>query len=175
MAKSPSEYSKMFPTFWSGTTGKALRGDAEAQVIQHYLIDNQHTNMWGLYHLPKAYITIDTGHSAKVINRVFKKLTELGFSYYDEESEYVFVVEMAHMQVGVLRNGDKRIESANRFYRDIHDIPFLGMFYDRYAEELAIVEDRSGFEGACKGLLSPMEGTMLMMMLMMMLLLLVVI
>jgi hypothetical protein len=157
MAKSPSEFSKMYPTFWSGKTGKALRGDAEAQVIQHYLIDNQHTNMWGLYYLPKPYINHDTGHSDKIIKRVLQKLEELGFAYYDDETEYVFVVEMAHMQVGELKNGDKRIGSANRFYRDVHDNPFLGMFYDRYAEELAISEDRRGLEGASKGLTRGLE------------------
>jgi hypothetical protein len=147
MAKSPSEFSKMYPTFWSGKTGKALRGDAEAQVIQHYLIDNAHSNMWGLYHLPKAYIIHDTGHSEKVINRALKKLAELSFAYYDEDTEYVFVVEMAHIQVGPLKEKDNRIASANKYYQAMPDNPFLGAFYDRYASELSMHPLRRGSEG----------------------------
>jgi hypothetical protein len=116
MGKSPTDFSKMYHTFWSGKTGKALRGDGEAQALQHYLIDNAHSNMWGLYHLPKAYITFDTGHSQKVVNRVLKRLEEVEFAYYDEQTEYVFVVEMAHIQVGELKEKDnRRVQTASEF------------------------------------------------------------
>ena len=158
MAKSPTEFSKMYHTFWSGKTGKALRGDGEAQAIQHYLIDNAQSNMWGLYYLPKVYITYDTGHRLKTINRVFKKLSDLNFSYYDEETEYIFVVEMCHIQVGTLKRAteekkaDLRISSANKFYEAVPNNPFIEAFYKRYKEELCLSSISRPLEGAYKGL-----------------------
>lgn len=156
MAKSPTEFSRMYPTRWTGKTGKALKGDAEAQALQGYLVDGPHSNMWGLYYLPKAYITHDTGHSPRVIDRVFKKLAELDFAYYDEATEYVFVVKMAEIQVGELKEKDNRRISANTFYKNVAENPFLGAFYDRYANLLCLTTLRRGSEGGSKGVMDPL-------------------
>ncbi len=121
-----------------------MRGKLESQVIAHYLVNNPHTNMWGLYYLPKSFISYEIGQKTSVVDKTLKYLAEIGFAYYDDETEYVFVVEMAHWQVGEMRNNDGRISNNNKFYEKVDRNPFLGMFYDRYVDELQLNCDRRG-------------------------------
>ena len=146
MSKGQTEYSKMHHTFFTGKTGKAMRGKMASQVVAGYLIYNPHTNMWGVYYLPKSLIAYELGHSEAIIDKALKHLMEIGFCYYDNETEYVFVVEMAHWQVGELRGGDSRISMVNKTYTKMVDNPFLGMFYDRYKDELQLTCERRGHE-----------------------------
>jgi hypothetical protein len=87
------------------------------------------------------------GQPTKFIDKGLKDLAEVGFAFYDDDTEYIFVVEMAHWQVGELRGGDKRISTVNKYYASMIKNPFLGMFYDRYEDELSLTTPRRGYDG----------------------------
>lgn len=138
MAAYLSEYSRMSKSAWISSTGRALRGKTEAQVLYAYLVYNTHANMFGLYYLPKTFISYELGQTTKFIDNGLKELAKVGFAYYDNKTEYVFVVEMAHWQVGEMHGGDRRITTANKYYASLMTNPFLGMFYNRYQDELSL-------------------------------------
>jgi hypothetical protein len=169
-----SDYSKIYDSLYTGETGRAIRGCWQAQVLMPYLIRNPHANQYGLYYLPMSYIIHDLGHPAHEMRKGLERLEQEGFAYYDDTTEYVFVVEMCHVQTGRLnahgeKGPDKRIKGANRFYAEVQKNPFLGMFYDRYADDLCLTipkrdhpspsSSSPSSEGGFKGASSPLEGS----------------
>lgn len=129
------DYGKVSPQFWTGKTGKALRGNAEAQVVALYLMTSPHANMIGVYHLPMLYLAHETGLSPEDAQKGMDACIEHGFCAYDAEAEMVFVVEMAAHQVGeTLKGGDKRGAGIARLYRAISCRPLAVSFFERYGE-----------------------------------------
>jgi len=95
------DYAKIAPQFWIGPTGKKIRKlGSQAQVVAMYLMSSPHATMIGLYHLPIAYISADTGSPFEGACKAVKSLIEVGFCGYDEEAEVVWVYEMARFQIG---------------------------------------------------------------------------
>lgn len=123
-------YRSINPSFWSGKTGKAIRGNPEAQVLALYLITNQHTNMQGVYHLPVAYICADTGLSQQGALKGLDRLFEGGFCEYFHEQEVVFVYKMLVYQTGNLKKNDNRAISVRNFYNEFEE----GHIKQRFAE-----------------------------------------
>jgi hypothetical protein len=73
-------YARVLPTFWTGSTGKALRDlGRDAQVVAMYLITSPHSNMAGLYHLPLPYLAHDVGMTIEGASKVLRSLFEVGF------------------------------------------------------------------------------------------------
>jgi hypothetical protein len=148
------------PQFWTGETGKRLREyGATVQMIACYLMTSPHSHMCGLYYIPLQYISYETGQPLKAIKGALATLQNEQFAYYDEGTEYVFVKEMSHWQLGPMKNGDKRQSGIEKWYRELPANPFLGVFFDRYQEELQLSTKRefgrSPSQGASVGLLSP--------------------
>jgi hypothetical protein len=142
-----SHYSKITSRFWTGTTGRAIRGDLDAQVVAMYLLTNSHTNMLGYYYLPVAYISNDTGIPIEGASKGLRRLCEEGFCRYDEASEVVWVVEMAKVQIGAsLEAKDKRVIAVTREYESLPNNAFLDEFYRMYGKVYHIKKRRS-FEG----------------------------
>src|SRR4051812_9077273 len=77
-----SYYSKITSRFWTGDTGRALRGDLAAQVVASYLITCAHANMLGFYALPVAYISTDTGIPIEGASKALQRLCDEGFCKY---------------------------------------------------------------------------------------------
>lgn len=103
-------YGSVSPRFWTQGTGKALRGDAEAQLVALYLITSPHSTAWGIFHCPALYIAHETGLSIEGASKGLRRLIEGGFCEYDEASEMVFVVQMARYQIAEsLQPRDKRV------------------------------------------------------------------
>ena len=104
------DYGIVSPRFWIGETGKALRGDANAQVLAIYLMTSPHATMTGVFHCPVLYMSHETGLPLEGASKALARLSEEGFCQYDEASETVFVVNMARHQIGEsLKVGDNRI------------------------------------------------------------------
>lgn len=144
------DYAKIAPTFWTGDTGKKIRGlGLEAQLIALYLLTNPHSNMFGLYYLPMPIICHETGMSDKKINACFVKLLNIGFCRYDCESEFIFVTEMAAYQIGFLDPKDHKIKALHKAWQALPNNPFIGDFFDKYGERYLL--DRR----ASKGLVKP--------------------
>lgn len=151
------DYAKVMPSFWTGETGRSLRGDPDAMVVAMYLITCPHANMLGLYYLPKLYIAHETGRGIEGASKGLARCIERGFCEYDEASETVWVHEMAAIQIErSLKPGDKRASGVQKQYDSLHNNPFLGKFFDKYASAFHLKNRREGspLEGACKPLRS---------------------
>lgn len=168
------EFGKVSPMFWTGKTGKELRGHPEAQIVAMYLMTCPHSNMIGVYHLPRLYLCHETGLSLDAGNKGLQKCIEAGFCQYDDDTETMFVVEMAAHQIGeTLKPGDRRADGIRRQVTTIASPAISRAFLDRYADayELAkppsspleapmqgaLQSSEGGLEGASKGLTSPLS------------------
>jgi hypothetical protein len=94
------DYAPISPKFWTGKTGKQLRGNVEGQLVALYLMTSPHANMIGIYHCPIMYIAYETGLTLEGASKGLQSLIESGFCHFDSENDMVFVVNMARHQVG---------------------------------------------------------------------------
>ena len=102
-------YSKISPRFWTGETGRRLRKCPTAQIVAMYLCTAPMANMIGVFYLPISYISADTGLTLEGASEGLRRASEVGFCTYDEQSEFVFVHEMASWQIGeTLKEFDNR-------------------------------------------------------------------
>jgi hypothetical protein len=126
-------------TFWSGPTGRDIRvSGADTQLVALYLFTGPNANAIGLYYLPFELLL---KHVALPGNRIRKSLLDLDhlhFAHYDDISEVVWVREMAYHQLGEMRPGDGRVRAVSRLYAELPPNPYLGSFFDRYAEKLQL-------------------------------------
>jgi len=136
-------YSKISPQFWIGKTGKKLR-QSGAQLVALYMLSNPHANMLGVYHLPVAYMAHDLGLPFDDSQKGLKACVEAGFCAYDEETETVWVYEMARFQIGEsLKSADNRVAGIQKEYDDLHDNPFLPLFFEKYGSRFCLTGARS--------------------------------
>ncbi|HDL7349117.1 TPA: hypothetical protein PXN29_001219 [Yersinia enterocolitica] len=157
------DYGKVSPQFWIGKTGKDLkRSGFESQIVSLYLLTSPHANMIGLYYMPLMYIAHETGLGIEGASKGLASAIKCGFCLYDNESEMVWVPEMAAHQIGTsLKPTDKRCPGVQNTYDAQPDNPFLPMFYDKYSSDFNLTNRRGftpestrGIEGASKGLAS---------------------
>jgi hypothetical protein len=131
------DYSKIGPQFWIGTTGKRLRAAGpDAQIVAMYLLTSPHANMLGLFYCPLAFIAHETGLSFEGASKGLQSSIDAGFCRYDEDSEVVWVIEMASFQVGeCLKEGDLRVKGVQNEYNSLPENPYLSEFFDKYAAD----------------------------------------
>lgn len=114
------DYGVVSPKFWIGETGKALRGNAPAQVLALYLMTCPHANMIGVFHCPVLYMAHETGLGMEGASKALQSLIEAQYCTYDEASETVFVHRMAAYQVAEsLKPGDNRVKGVEREWSNI--------------------------------------------------------
>jgi hypothetical protein len=150
------QYGILTPQRWIGNTGKKLRrgiqtrqkGDPlresykDAQILADCLVVNPNATMYGLYYISLGTMADLTGLDASEIEGALKILAAEKFANYDDTSEFVWVREMARIQMFLpLKPGDRNVKPARTWYRGLPRNPFLGEFFDRYAEDLHL-EDR---------------------------------
>lgn len=146
------DFGKVSPQFWTGKTGKSLRGHPEAQIVALYLMTSPHSTMIGVFHLPKPYIAYETGLPLEGASKGLARCIDSGFCVYDEDAETVFVVEMAAHQIGeVLKPGDLRGKSIFRQYAAISETSIGLAFFERYGIDYSL---------PAKPLVSPLEGAL---------------
>jgi len=142
------EYAKVGPTFWTGATGKALRRrGSEAVIVALYLVSSPHSNMLGLYYQPLMYMAHETGLGIEGASKGLRGCIEAGFCRYDDDTEMVFVHEMAAWQIAdALSSADKRCRGIQKDYDSLPDNPFLGAWFDRYCRAFNLTARRE-FKG----------------------------
>lgn len=129
------DYGKVSPQFWLGKTGRALRGDMEAQVIALYLMTSPHANMIGVFYCPISYMAKETGIPIEGASKGLRRLIDGGFCTYDEDNEYVFVHEFAAHQVGdALKAEDKRVQGIKNELSKVPESECRRAFQAKYAE-----------------------------------------
>jgi hypothetical protein len=145
------DYGKISPQFWIGRTGKALRGNAEAQVLALYLMTSPHANMIGVYHCPVVYMAHETGLTFEGASKALQSLIEADFCTFDAEDEYVFVHQFALHQVGEsLAPSDNRSKGVMNELAKVPKNQCWQAFRARYAEpySLPIGGENAGFDEA---------------------------
>ena len=127
------DYSKVSGQFWTGKTGKALRGDFQAQVVAMYLMTSPHANMIGVFHCPIIYIAHETGSPIEGATKGLQTLCEGGFCTYDEDTETVWVYEMAKYQIDdALKVTDKRVAGIQKLYENMPESRIKTGFFEKY-------------------------------------------
>lgn len=139
------DYSKVSPKFWIGKTGKALRKKGpEAVIVGMYLMTAPTANMLGLYYLTIGTIAHETGLGFEGASKGLQSAIEAGFCSYDEESEVVWVFEMASYQVGeALKENDLRVKGVQNEYDALPENPYLAQFFDKYAAAFHMASKRN--------------------------------
>lgn len=140
------DYSKISPLFWVGETGRRIRESGkDCQVLSLYLLSGPSANMIGLYYLPLASMTHETGLSKPACQRALHRLAELGFSQWDPATETVFVFEMAAHQIGEpLRATDNRCKGIEKEWEALRRSPFHSSFHARYAASFHLPKVKNG-------------------------------
>ncbi|HSH72360.1 MAG TPA: hypothetical protein VK974_04805 [Methylophilaceae bacterium] len=148
------DYSKVSGSFWTGRTGKNIRRDMETQIVAMYLMTCSHANMIGVFFLPIGYITIDTGLTHEGASKGLARLSEEGFCTYDDDSEMVFVHEMAKFQIGEsLKPTDNRVKDIRKQYDALSETRIKSAFFDKYLHAFSLIspeESSSPFEAPSK-------------------------
>jgi hypothetical protein len=156
-------YTILLSPFWTGPTGKRITAAGkDARIVSTYVLSCDHSNMIGLYRLPLLYVMEETGLKRREILSAIEKLRSLEFSQYDEDTEFVWVREMARIQNGLLpgetlKEEDKRSKGIVALYKHLPSNPFLGPFFDRYADALRLPLRRD-FHSERKDIQSPLHG-----------------
>lgn len=126
-------YGTVSPMFWTGKTGRQIRGDIEAQAVCLYLMTSPHSTMTGVFHCPVNYIANDTGIPFEGASKGLRRGCEVGFCSFDEDLDLVWVRNMARFQVGeVLKPGDKRIISVRKEFDAMPKCLITFQFFERY-------------------------------------------
>jgi len=144
-------YGIMLASFFDGVTGKALqaRNEWRSMLLGAFLSASRHANMIGLYPLSlqqveRALPILGKGSSAT--RRALGVLADVHYAFYDLDTEYVWVKEMARVRLVLegtpLSKGDRRRMGAEKLYMRAIVNPFLGPFYDRYHTELGLTNRR---------------------------------
>jgi hypothetical protein len=153
------DYAKVSPQFWTGATGKSLRGDPDAVIVAMYLMTSPHANMIGLYHLPKLYIAHETGLTIEGASKGLQRCIEALFCTYDEASEHVFVHEMARFQIGdSLDIKDKRCKGVENELEKCPKGALQHAFREKYASAFHLAPSK-GLPRGKKAPTKPRAGT----------------
>lgn len=134
------DYSKVSPRFWTGHTGRQIRGaGAEAQVVALYLVSSPAANMIGLYYQPLPTLCHETGVSREGASKALSRLRELGFAFYDDSEEVVWVPEMARHQVAeTLKPADKQVPAIEKEAAKYRKSRYYAAFVEKYADAFCL-------------------------------------
>lgn len=127
-------YSRVAPSFWVGTTGRALRAEGSGAILAAlYLITCPSANMTGLFYLPLVTMAHETGMSLEMVKAALPALANTGFAFYDETEESFWVPEMAKFQLGErLDPSDKQCKGVQTAIKPMMKSVFYRAFWERY-------------------------------------------
>ena len=170
------EYGVVSPMFWVGETGRALRKDPNAQRVAIYLMTSPSSEMTGVYYCPLTAILNDVGSfeapskplssplqgplegsisPLKGVKEAILTLIKLDFCFYDFESEFVFVKEMARWQIGEsLKEKDNRVVGLRKYVKSMPK-PIAARFLERYNDDFHLGFDLRDYAEWLKGKPSP--------------------
>ncbi len=157
-------YSTLSVNYWSSQTGRRIQQTEPAMHgLVFYLLSNPHSNMLGVYRLPKMYMAYDTGFSLEDIDKFLARLIEWDFCSYDEAEETIWVHNMLAYQVAeTLGSNDKRHKHVLQLINELpHRLNFLPAFFARYAENYQLTAHNCGYlsaEAPSKGLGRGFQG-----------------
>ena len=147
------EYGVVSPMFWIGETGRALRKNPNAQRVAIYLMTAPSSEMTGVFYCPLSSILNDVGifeapckplvsssegaleeasSLFEGVKQAILTLMNLDFCFYDFESEFVFVSEMARWQIAEeLKPTDNRVVNVRKLVKAMPK-NMAALFLERY-------------------------------------------
>lgn len=163
-----SDFGKLEARFWQRGTGKRLRGDKDAQILAMYLMSCESARALGLFYLPWALLTSETGLTVSEATSALVRLEAEGFAFYDRDEELAWLPGMALRRVGdEVKEGDKRRPGLLKDFASLPDHHFRDALLEEHGGRfgLCAIQKRPagkplgrGFEGASKGLPASQEG-----------------
>ena len=127
------DYGSVAPEFWTGDTGRALRGHPEAQIVALYLVTAPLSNMIGVFLCPITSIAHDTGLPIEGASKGLARIIKAGFCTYSKTHEIVWVREMARFQIaGELKLADHRVKHVRKLFDKIPDKLIKQAFFKKY-------------------------------------------
>lgn len=135
-----ANFAKVRPTIWR-THLRPL--SPTAKFLGIYLMTNNYLRMIGIYYLPIPHISIDTGLTEEEINEGIDELTKSAFCLYDEDSYFVWVVNMAFTQVAENPN-QRQVKGIMNELLALHKEDrccFVQAFLDHYKEQYAFLPE----------------------------------
>lgn len=133
------DYAQISPRFWTGDTGKQLRGHVEAQLVAFYLMSAPGSHMIGMYPLELPTLCHHTGLTIEGARKGLARLSEVDFARFDEASEVVWVPEMAHFQIEpTMTRGDKRVKGVEKELENYRKSRFFNEFIEKYREDFCL-------------------------------------
>jgi hypothetical protein len=174
MADTYGPWGILLSSFFDGNTGMQLQAAGapgkDALLLGAFLTANEWANMIGLYELSLSKIArkLPVLEGRPLVMRAFELLDQARFAHYDEETEFVWVREMARVRLRIIPGhvitNPKQLTGAQNCYQRLPLNPFLGPFYDRYNLELALKHrrhakgDPSPTDRQSNGNRTPIEG-----------------
>lgn len=138
------EFAKISPEFWIGSLNKKLKvGTAETKVLAFYLLTCPNSTMIGIYYLPLLLAAHETGTPLQEVMRGIEVLKQIEFCSYDENTEYIWVHEMAATQLGALKKNDNRVKYVNSLFKKLPNTPFIDDFYKKYRDSLHLLGENN--------------------------------
>jgi len=151
------DYGTVCPAFWRGQTGKEIRAMGQsAQLVSVYLITAPDSNMIGLYYLPLLLLAHETNCTVEEASQILKALADLHWAYYDQQTETVWVRNMAFYQVAEeVKPNDKRWPAIVRELASYDKSPFFKPFLTVYEDPFHL---QGAFETLAETGASPSQG-----------------
>lgn len=156
------DYGRVAPTFWTGSTGRKLRGKPVLQVVAMYLFTAPNSNMIGLYYLPLPIVAHETGLTLDQVTAALAELAALDVAKYDADNELVYLPAMARFQVGdeIPASNKNLIKGIIRELERFEAHAFGQDFVARYNEAFHLGKPlRSPLQAPSKGSIGGIEGT----------------
>lgn len=153
------DYAKVSPLFWTGNTGREIRAlGQECQLAALYLMTGPGATMLGVYHMPAVLLAHAIGSPLEGASKALRSLSEGGFCVYDEDSEWVWVREMAAWQIDdELARDDNRVKGIAKDWLALPNLPFLNEFFERYQGAFHLPK-RPNAQAPTKALASPSQA-----------------
>ncbi|PWI54813.1 hypothetical protein B5K03_08825 [Rhizobium phaseoli] len=121
-------------TVWQAEV-KKLRGDLDAIAVFFHLLTSQHSSMIGVYPLAIGYMAHDLGIPFEGASKGLRRVCEAGLATYDEESELVWIHDMAASQIAPrLSPKDNKVAAVAKQLELLPICPITLSFYARYRE-----------------------------------------
>lgn len=135
------KYAKIKPAIWRSKKLRAV--SVEAKLLGLYLMTNEYFGMLGIYRIPRYFMARDTGLDTDQAEVCLDELIAVNFCKFDDDSEMIWVVDMALSQVADNPNKNQ-LEGARkeltRLYTE-EECPFVEHFLDMYSEEFCLPDD----------------------------------
>ncbi|MEH6357901.1 MAG: hypothetical protein V7745_02865 [Pseudomonadales bacterium] len=127
-------FARLVPSLWKDPEFKEIvKMGPSHLVLAFYLRTNRFANMLGLYEVSTYHMAKETGLGEDA-EKILSELIEADYCRYDPESEFVWVIGMANMQVPKPLTWKQKKGIRNQLVRLIteSDCPFVELWQAKY-------------------------------------------